>query len=162
MSDLADYMKKSVTENFPQSAHLACFFHLKTNVHKKLKEFKINMEKIKKIENEVSIISRSTNKKIFDKLYELFFENYKEEKTFIKYFNSTYYNKNSNWYVSSSEIYIGRTNNILESFNSTIKRSISNYRLLPIWSFIERFKQIKENNGEWYDFSDKSNDTKKH
>ena len=56
------------------------------------------MEKIKKIENEeFSIISRSINKKIFDKVCELFCENYKEEKAFIKYFKSTYYEKNSNW-----------------------------------------------------------------
>ena len=129
MSDFDESISNAITQIFPKSKQLKCFFHLKKNVKRKISELKL--EDSDQILEDIQFLSEIDKDEDFSYFADLFLKKWSGEalekddahwSTFRDYFENQYLNKERmNWFVGSSPSGIGNTNNSLESFNKSLK-----------------------------------------
>jgi hypothetical protein len=142
MSDFDESISGAARLAFPNSRQLKCYFHLKKNVERKLREHGLKSHE-EEILDDIKFISEATDQYEFAQLSDLFLlkikeieaknltnEEKSEKKSFGEYFDKQYLNKDRcNWYIAASSPGIGNTNNCLESFNKSLKGSYFTHRM---------------------------------
>ena len=136
MSDFDEAISNAASSVFPHCTQLKCYFHLKKNVERKIREHGLKAREEQMLED-IHFVSEATTSFDFDQLSELLLKKqgaYKEDNslktTFVEYFQKQYLHKErSNWFIASSEPGIGNTNNAIESFNKSLKGSYFSGRL---------------------------------
>jgi hypothetical protein len=155
MSDFSVALKRAVRNIFPCTKQLFCFFHLKRNIDKnKIKYFgTLNKQDYENIKNDIYTLSICPDENTFMCGISLFSKKYSKYKEFLLYFHENYVDKNNSWYLGCSPPYIGNTNNTNESFNSIIKKVVTNRKLLPISQFMEKLFSFINYYDIWTKFS---------
>jgi hypothetical protein len=123
MTDCDDSERKAALLSFPMTTHLMCFFHVQKNVKEHLrKQSKAIQEQYKK---DVQDLHESIDQKEYDSKYQEIFNKWSVSlPEFANYFDSQWNNGNFvSWKIFNSSPGVATTNNALESFNKTIKKS---------------------------------------
>jgi hypothetical protein len=150
MADFAPYISLAISRIFPLAKKLFCYYHLKANITKRASGLNLNKDIKNSILGDLTTLSNSFSNDIFALGVNLFLEKYEIEEDFCTYFYNNYIEKNDSWYIGASPVYVGKTNNLVESFNSTIKRCITKSKLLPFPKFLEKFFTFVEHYSPWY------------
>lgn len=110
-----------------------CWAHMRRNVVKKIEKL-IPKEIQKNIVQDIDTLQLAKSSKIFDKAVNLFFEKYKAEVNFLKYFKEEWLDQHRYWYEGVREK-TPSTNNALESCNNVIKKESTLRERLPLATF---------------------------
>lgn len=143
LADANEAITKGFAKIFePPEIRLMCFSHVLKNLEKHFKTLNCNS-----LKDDIIELQTCKNKNTFIKATQLFLEKwksiegYEQIKIFIKYFNSEWIEKNSNWYEGIAIGYPS-TNNGLESISASLKKEHTLREKLPVKQFLNNVVEL--------------------
>jgi hypothetical protein len=141
MADGAQSITNAVSEVFGDNiTRLMCYWHLKKNVKLNCNLSKEDREEFLK---DIDILNLCQNEGDFNHGCKLLLKKWEPiDIELTNYFQKTYVDNYSNWFVASSPIGMGVTNNNCEGFNNLIKRQYTCRKRLPIADLLKVFETM--------------------